>query len=592
MAGVCLVGNPNTGKSTVFNALTGLKQHTGNWSGKTVGNAVGQLAYRDRIFEIADLPGIYSLNPVSEDERFAVDFIEKGGADLAVIVLDATCLERNLILALQVINRVKYALVCVNLMDEAERKNIKVDLKELEKELGVKVIGAAAGVGRGIEELKAAIYEGGSLCPHVEEDLFRRSEEIYKSCVEYGCDVFNCLDRKIDRIVMSRLWGVPVMLALLGLIFYITVAAANVPSAFLSGCFNRAEDWLWSASEGAPYMLRGILIEGVFKTTGWVVSVMLPPMAVFFPMFTFLEDIGYLPRIAFVLDRFFKRAGAHGKMVLTICMGFGCNAVGVTSARIIESPRERLIAILTNSFIPCNGRFPAIIMLSAIFMSGVGAFSGLKITAVVLACISASVVISLVVSFILTKTILKGVPSSFVLELPPYRKPKILTILYRSLMDRTAHVFGRAVAVAAPAGAVIWLMQNITLGGHNIIFYVSGALNGLGCLMGLDGEILTAFLLGMPANEIVLPLIIMSYTGGSSLAEAESTAQLAGLLTANGWGIKTAVCALIFMLCHFPCSTTLLTIKKETGSIKWTLAAFALPLVTGIVLCSIVNLVF
>lgn len=592
MAEVCLVGNPNTGKSTVFNALTGLKQHTGNWSGKTVGSAAGQFTHRGENFDIVDLPGIYSLNPISEDERYAVEFLEQCRNALVVVVLDATCLERNLILALQVINKVERALVCVNLMDEAERKNIKVDLKRLEQELGVRVVGAAAGAGRGIDELKDAVYEGGSVCAHSNENLFDRADVIYKSCVDYGCDVFNCLDRKIDAVVMSRLWGIPCMLALLGLIFYITVAAANVPSAFLSNCFNKAEVWLWSVSEGLPYVLRGIFIEGVFKTTGWVVSVMLPPMAVFFPMFTFLEDIGYLPRIAFVLDRFFKKAGAHGKMVLTICMGFGCNAVGVTSARIIESPRERLIAILTNSFIPCNGRFPAIIMLSAIFMSGVGAFSGLKITAVVLGCITVSVIVSLAVSFLLTKTVLKGVPSSFVLELPPYRKPKLLTILYRSFMDRTAYVFGRAVAVAVPAGAIIWFMQNVMIDGHSIIFYVSGALNGLGSFMGLDGTILTAFFLGMPANEIVLPLIIMSYSGGTSLMEAESTAQLAGLLTANGWGLKTAVCTLIFMLCHFPCSTTLLTIKKETGSLKWTLAAFVLPLATGIVLCSIVNSIF
>lgn len=594
-AKVCLVGNPNTGKSTVFNLLTGMRQHTGNWSGKTVGSAEGSFLYNGKSFDIVDLPGIYSLNPISEDERYAVDFLKSGAADTVVAVLDATCLERNLILALQVIANVKNVIVCVNLLDEARRKNIRIDLDTLEREIGVKVVGTSAGTGEGMEELKKAVSEGGSSCPRYKmtaEQLSERAEEIYRLSVDYGCDIYNCLDRKIDRIVMSRVWGLPVMLAMLGLIFYITIVGANIPSAMLSCCFTRAEAWLWSISYGLPEFLRGLLIEGMFKTLGWVVSVMLPPMAVFFPLFTLLEDIGYLPRIAFVLDRFFKKAGAHGKMVLTICMGFGCNAVGVTAARIIESPRERLIAVITNSFIPCNGRFPSLIMLAAIFMAGAGsAFSGIRITAVVLLCIAASVAISLAVSALLSKTLLKGVPSSFVLELPPYRKPHILSILYRSLVDRTMFVFGRAVAVAAPAGAVIWLMQNVYLGDNNIIFYISGALNGLGSLMGLDGKILTAFILGMPANEIVLPLIIMCYSGGSSLMEAESVSELSALLAVNGWSIKTAVCTLIFMLCHFPCSTTLLTIKKETGSIKWTIAAFTIPLVTGILLCSIVNLV-
>lgn len=592
---ICLVGNPNTGKSTVFNLLTGMKQHTGNWSGKTVGSASGRFYFKGKCISVVDLPGIYSLNPMSEDERYAVEYLDNAADDTVVIVLDATCLERNLILALEVMEKARYVLVCVNLMDEARRKNIKVDLSGLERELGVKVVGTSAAGGEGIEELKEAVLQGGTLVKHetyANENLAERAEEVYRRCVDYGCDVCNCLDRRIDRIVMSRQWGLPIMLALFALIFYITVVGANVPSDFLSSCFNSAEIWFMDISEGAPHWLRGLLIEGMFRTLGWVISVMLPPMAVFFPLFTLLEDAGYLPRIAFVLDRIFKRAGAHGKMALTVCMGFGCNAVGVTAARIIDSPRERLIAIITNSFIPCNGRFPSIIMLGAIFTAGAGtAFYGFKVMLTVLYCVVASVAISLAVSFILSRTILKGVPSSFVLELPPYRKPRILSILYRSLLDRTLFVFGRAVMVAAPAGAAIWLMQNISVGGNTVIEYIASVFSGLGAFMGLDGYILTAFLLGMPANEIVLPLVIMCYSGAGSLMEADSLSQLSSLLIANGWSLKTAVCTLIFMLCHFPCSTTLLTIKKETGSVKWTLVSFLVPLVTGILLCGAANFV-
>lgn len=592
---ICLVGNPNTGKSTVFNLLTGMKQHTGNWSGKTVGSASGRFYFKGKCISVVDLPGIYSLNPMSEDERYAVEYLDNAADDTVVIVLDATCLERNLMLALEVLGRVRRALVCVNLMDEARRKNIKVDLVGLEKELGVKVIGTSAAGGEGIEELKDAVLQGGTLVntqKNNSERIAERAEEIYHLCVDYGCDVYNCIDRRIDRVVMSRQWGLPIMLALFALIFYITVVGANVPSAFLSSCFNSAEIWLMDISEDAPDWLRGLLVEGMFRTLGWVVSVMLPPMAIFFPLFTLLEDIGYLPRIAFVLDRFFKRAGAHGKMALTVCMGFGCNAVGVTAARIIDSPRERLIAIITNSFIPCNGRFPSIIMLGAIFTAGLGtAFYGLKVTFTVLICVVASVAISLAVSYILSRTVLKGVPSSFVLELPPYRKPRILSILYRSLLDRTVFVFGRAVVVAAPAGAAIWLMQNISVGGSTIIDYIASVFGGLGAFMGLDGYILTAFLLGMPANEIVLPLVIMCYSGAGSLMETDNLYRLSALLTDNGWSLKTAVCTLIFMLCHFPCSTTLLTIKKETGSIKWTLVSFFVPLATGILLCGAANAV-
>lgn len=399
-------------------------------------------------------------------------------------------------------------------------------------------------------------------------------------------------DRDIDRILTSRIFGIPIMIALLGVVFWLTIAGANVPSSLLADGLFRLEALLsefilWT---GAPAWVHGILVTGVYRTLAWVVSVMLPPMAIFFPLFTLLEDLGYLPRVAFNLDYYFKRACAHGKQALTMCMGFGCNAAGVISCRIIDSPRERLIATLTNNFVPCNGRFPTLIALATIFIAGSfsAVFRSAAAAASILAVIVLGVVITLLMSKLLSKTILKGLPSSFTLELPPYRKPQIGQILIRSVLDRTLFVLGRAVTVAAPAGLIIWIMANTYAGELSLLEHSAQFLDPFAGLLGLDGYILMAFILGLPANEIVVPILIMSYMSQGSMLELDSLSELGQLFADNGWTWLTAVCMMLFSLNHWPCATTLWTIRKETQSWKWTAAAFLIPTLTGIVLCFIV----
>lgn len=601
---ITLVGNPNTGKSTVFNELTGLKQHTGNWSGKTVTNAEGEFKHRDKNFTIIDLPGMYSVNPTSLDEKWAMDFMCSDDSELIVVVLDGSCLERNLILALQVINICENVIICVNLLDEAKRKNIIIDLEKLSLLLDVPIVGTSARNKIGLEELKEEIYNNiekinkSNVNTKKEskfndiDEVVKQAEYIYSQTVVCNSSPENDIDRKIDNIIMSKKYGIPIMLIMLGVIFWITIVGANYPSNLLSRFFNNIEIFLLDlcTQYNVPFWAKGVFIEGMFRTLSWVVSVMLPPMAIFFPLFTLLEDIGILPRIAFNLDHFFKKAKAHGKQALTMCMGFGCNAAGIVACRIIDSPRERLIAIITNNFVPCNGRFPTIIALATIFIAGVGGmFTSFKVALIVLLSIVLSVIITLTVSRILSNTILKGMPSSFVLELPPYRKPQYGKIVIRSIFDRTLFVVGRAIVVAAPAGIAIWLMQNIDIGGQSILMYISNFLNPFAQLIGLDGFILTAFILGLPANEIVIPLIIMFYTFGGSLVNIDNLSDLGKLLIANGWTFKTAICTMLFSLNHFPCSTTIMTIKKETGSLKWTIISFLVPTITGIIVCFIAN---
>lgn len=594
---VALAGNPNAGKSTLFNALTGMKQHTGNWAGKTVESAKGEFSCNEKKITLIDLPGIYSLSCQSAEEQAARDFIVNEKPDAVIVVCDSTCLERGLILALEAKALGCPMILCAGLMDEAENHGISIDSEKLSELLGVPVTGISARKKKGLDvlldTLDTVLEIGSDREAQGEaaiEDTVKQAEEIFRQCVSVP-ESFSDRDRRIDRFVLGKYTSIPLMLLLLGLVLWITIVGANYPSQWLQSGFGLLGTQLRTLLSGAPWWLSGILIDGIYTVLTWVVAVMLPPMAIFFPLFTLLEDCGFLPRAAFILDKSFERSGACGKQGLTMCMGLGCNAVGITGCRIIASERERLIAILTNSFVPCNGRFGTLIaIITAFFAQGTG---GSLISAAVLSLlILAGIALTLIVSKLLSKIVLRGTISSFTLELPPYRRPQIVKTLVRSLLDRTVFVLGRAVVAAAPAGLLLWLLVNIRVQGASVISYMADFLDGAGRFMGMDGEILTGFILGFPANEIVLPITLMLYQSGDVLSETGEVQELYALLSANGWNCVTALCTMIFMLFHYPCATACLTIKKETGSIRWTLLAMLLPLLCGIILCSIVSCIF
>ncbi len=671
-----LAGNPNVGKSTVFNALTKMRQHTGNWPGKTVSTAQGRCRRQGRDYVLVDLPGCYSLLSHSAEEEAARDFLCFGGADCAVVVCDASCLERNLNLTLQVLELKPNALLCVNLLDEARRKGVAVDLPQLSRLLGVPVVGTAAREGQGLEELMDQVERlcahplpqrerplveygprleelirrllpradqlaqgkvparwlalrildgGGSLDqalaqglgqnpaedPEIQDILRQagslaevrdqiaactvsRAEELAGAVTRTGGG-YSQRDRKLDRLLTSPLTGFPIMLLLFLLIFWLTIAGANVPSQLLSqGLFwlgDRLREGFLTL--GPPQWLTGLLWDGMYKTLAWVVAVMLPPMAIFFPLFTLLEDLGYLPRVAFNMDRCFQCCGACGKQSLTCCMAFGCNAAGVVGCRIIDSPRERLIAMLTNNFIPCNGRLPMLISLISLFFLGAAGGLGASVLSALLlvGVIGLGLLMTFAVSKFLSATLLKGTPSSFTLELPPFRRPQTGKVIVRSIFDRTLFVLGRAAAVAAPAGLVIWLMANVQVAGASLLAHCAGFLDPFARLFGLDGVILLAFILGLPANEIVIPLIIMAYLAQGSLVELSDPLALRALLVENGWTWVTALCTIVFSVMHWPCSTTCLTIRKESQSWKWTALAVLIPTVCGLGLCFLIHTV-
>ncbi len=673
---VALAGNPNVGKSTVFNNLTGMRQHTGNWPGKTVSSAHGYLQNAQRHFVLVDIPGTYSLLAHSAEESVARDFICFGNPDITVVVCDATCLERNLNLVLQITEVTDDVLVCVNLMDEAEKKHIHIDTKKLSGHLHLPVVGISAHRKNESELLVSAIEKAASSSPSplkityskpieaaiqdivsalatvetnkkrcrfvalklLENDPALRNEyisrygkdsiqpalqtadtarkqleengisgeqlkdslastlmdtaaAICKQCVSYADDMRTNRDAAIDRFLTGKKTAYFSMVALLLLVFWLTIVGANFPSAVLSKGFSLLETQLTRLfiAAHAPDWLYGALVLGVYRVLTWVIAVMLPPMAIFFPLFTLLEDVGYLPRLAYNLDKPFQRSNACGKQALTMCMGFGCNAAGVIGARIIDSPRERLLAILTNNFVPCNGRFPTLISILTMFF--IGNTSGILSFGLSALILTGLILLGVFVTFLTTKllslTALKGAASSFTLELPPYRKPQIGKVIWRSLWDRTIFVLGRAAAVAAPAGLILWLFANITVGDNTLLQQAAAVLDPVARCIGLDGVILIAFILGFPANEIVVPIIIMAYMCTGTLTEIAELSTLKALLIENGWTPLTAINVMLFSLFHWPCSTTLATIRKETASCKWTLLAAVLPTAVGILCCLI-----
>ena len=688
---VALAGNPNTGKSTLFNRLTGLKQHVGNWPGKTVARAEGGFQFNGKRYKVVDLPGTYSLLSASVEEEIARDFILFGNPHAVIVVMDATAIERNLNLTLQILEITDRVVVALNLMDEARRRGIHVDHRRLSRELGVPVVPIVARSGEGISYLLQAVadvIEGkvrtqprrlpldpaldhavSELVPLIEkafpgvrnarwlairlldgdpsieravetgdihllvegetpqemltpdeieereqvektyapgvailqkaailrraldedfrdrlvEDIYDEAARITRAVVHGDEHRAFSWEERIDHLVTHPVWGLPLMLVGLLIAFWITIVGANYPSEWLATGLFAIERWGGSLFDawGVPWWVTGFLWHGVYRGLAWVVSVMLPPMLIFFPIFTTLEDLGYLPRVAFNLDWLFKRVGAHGKQALTMTMGFGCNAAGVIATRIIESPRERLIAILTNNFVPCNGRWPTLIMLGTVFVAAAfpPAFAAFAAAGSIVGAVLVGIAFTFIVSWLLSRTILRGEPSAFTLELPPYRKPDVLRILYTSFIDRTVFVLMRAIYMAAPAGGIIWLLANVHYHGQSLAHIVASFLDPFGRLLGLDGVILLAYIIAIPANEIVVPTIIMVYSGAGTLIELDSLSALRDLLVGQaGWTLLTAVSLMLFAVLHNPCSTTILTIWKETGSKKWTAIGALMPL--------------
>ena len=596
---VALVGCPNVGKSTLFNALTGLKQHTGNWPGKTVEIEQGRYRYKGKTYILVDLPGTYSLVSQSKEEQVTVEFIQSGQADCALVVADATALERTMLPALQLMELTSSMALCVNLMDEAVRNHIGVDTNALCRELGVPVVGTSAGDQGSLNGLKEMIrnFTDGFLAVHPRKVSLPAGRSIIdwkqgsgdlisKAYSEHAEHIANAVvtgaangkHREIDRIVLGRFSGPFLMLLVLFCLFWLTIKGANYPSTLLQILFDSVYEWLIGVSCNWPVWISGLLVNGIYKTVSCVISVMLPPLLIFFPLFSILEDLGYLPRAAFLMDHSFEKCGSCGKQALTMAMGFGCNAVGVSGTRIIHSDKERVLAIITNALIPCNGRFPAMILLIRLFFTD----NSLLDTVILMIFVCIGVGATLLSSKLIGDMMFRKECSQMILELPKYRKPSLRKITKEALFDHVIKVLSRAILVSVPAGALIWVLQYTGLLEKLIIW-----IDPLGNIMGMNGVILTAFVLSFPANELLLPLVLMILGNGVQMSSDPVIIQ--SVLVSGGWTIKTAVCVIVFLLFHWPCGTTCLTIWKETRSVRWIITAILMPLLLGVCLCSIIG---
>lgn len=589
---VILLGNPNVGKSSIFNRLTGENQHTGNWTGKTVCSVQGKLKSNNNI-TIVDLPGIYTLRSANAEEICSKNYLLEHNKALIIVVIDANNIYKSLTLVEEAVNISNNVILCINQFNSAKKSGTIIDIKKMEKLINLPIITTEATERSSFDILNNIININlqNNNPPLIKHKKINKNELITEVVIDNSSNK----QEKMDKIFTSKITGIPIMFLLLAMVLYITIIGANYPSEFLSNIFAKGGEWLFYAlsSVSTPNVIISLICDGIYRTVTWVVAVMLPPMAIFFPIFSLLENFGYLPRVAFNLDRIFCKANCSGKQALTMCMGFGCNACGVTGCRIINDRNQRLNAIVTNNFVPCNGRFPTLISIITIFMTSY--FSNkLKsmISALILTgFIILSIIISMGLSYVLSKTILKNDNKDFVMEMPKYKKPKIITTIYEAIKNRAVFVLLRALVVALPAGAIIWICANVFINDNSILQHIVNFLDPIGKIFGLDGEILIGLVLGFPANEIVIPIMLMAYSGSSTLVEFSNLDILSNLLISNGWTIKTAVCMIIIVLMHFPCSTTCLTIYKETRSKLWTLLSIVLPTIIGLFICFVINLV-
>ena len=652
---VCLIGNPNVGKSSVFNALTHQSQHTGNWTGKTVSNAIGEFCYKNTVWEVIDLPGTYSLVGESEEEKIASKFIQEKNYDVAIILADATNLERSIIILFEVLSVTKKVILGINLIDEADKRNIKINYPLLQRRLNIPVIPMSIKEDIGLKELVDAmnqseftnIYQmsyskifhqyfewmqGVTLekCKEVDYLLALNDFDYAKEIIidENNLKLFGYWQKRINKIqimnnildncnqvmenvvyrdeeiekkedmfwnklLTNKITSFFCMIILLFVVLWITIFFSNYPSKLLFQFFQYFEPFFLNIFSFLPVFIRDMLIYGGYRTLYWVTSVMLPPMMIFFPLFSLLEDYGFLPRIAFNVDKPFSKCGSCGKQGLTMCMGLGCNAVGVTGTRIMENKKMRILSILTNVFMPCNGRFPAMITLIHIFLVSDTNFGSSILSAfILLGFILLGILLTFMITYLLNKTILKNEKTIFIMELPSFRKPKIIKSCLFAWKEKALSVLKRAVVVSFPAGIIIYLLANIYISNLSIMEHIILLIDPFGRLVGLDGTILFSFLLGMPANEIVLPVLLLGYKGSGVIAEYASIDVLKQILIMNHWNVITGINFLILMLCHFPCATTLLTIKKETNSWFYTSLAFIIPTITGLFLCFLLHILF